>query len=310
MSLVAPYSPNGQVASQAGMKPFAVRRRRLAVPTDPETDSVLRVKWNPDWEQGTTPGLKVVSATVEVGAVNIELRINGPVARSIAWAGKTAQQLVDEINAPMADGSRYWRAGLGDNQPENVNSLDTLAPENILLGYNDSVALKHSHNFLVYASNGYDESGKGVGDFQPQPYDMDYNYPIQTAAGTPPSTVGRGGGISARQGEDILPQKASRFGTNNIRLAKERHPANTVFETIVQSVGHDLTFGIAEPVRIAIYQGGGMGLVWATILNIGETEIVVPDVKVRGPAYVAAQGTGAAAITGGGLNVRGLQRVA
>ena len=311
MALVQKLTRSEQTrASDASEKRFEERRNSQASPGDQDADAVLRIRYNPDWSQNTV-GNPTALATVEVDATNIILRVDGVIERNVAWAGLSARQLVDAVNAPNADGSRYWRAGLADALDVQVNALAVMAPQNAMVGYiGDSVPIHHSSGLFVYVSPGFDESERGQGDFNPQPFDMDYEYAIQTSPGVPASAVGRGGGIDARQGEDILPQKASRFGTANIRKAKEVHPANTIQETIVRSISHSLTTAGTENILFTIYEDGDPNPIWQTEVPEATLEVLVPDVRTRGPARLNVNAKAFGAFTAGIVVMRGITRAA
>ncbi len=291
----------------AGQKRFGTVRNSQAAVGAQDRDAILRIRWNPDWSESQTDGTAMTAATVDADATNIVLADQVGTERSIAHAGLTVRQMVDEINV-KASSRRPWRAGFADVDPNVAVTPATIgAAISAEIGYEgDSVPLNHSTTGVLWISPGFDGSGRGTGHDFPDAFDTDYDYPVTTA--------GRGGGISANLGEDILPGKASRFGTGQTQLAAERYPTRPVFETVITSFSHSLTTVGAENLVVEVYEdtgpGGASTPIWGIEIPEATAEQTVPNVRTSGAAYVKVSSKSAGAFTAGSFAMRGFIRMA
>ncbi len=86
-----------QVAAVGGAKRFSATRKSLLSSEVSPFDSILVVRFNPDWSEGLTTGVAAAAATVEIDATNIILDVDGVLDRNIAHSGLTVQEMVDAI---------------------------------------------------------------------------------------------------------------------------------------------------------------------------------------------------------------------
>lgn len=311
MSLIANAVKAGfPLADKAGMRPFSRTVDTQAAAGSEAKDATVRVKFNPDWSDGLTPGTPAAAATVEVDGVNIILRVDAVIERNVPHGGgATVQTMIDAINAPAANGARYWRAGKQDGIGRLITGgLAVFGPVNAMTGYLDSVPLTHNLNNFAYAGINVDMSERGAPEYTiPHGLDADYVYNIQTAPGTPVSAVGRAGGIAADQGEDILPQRASIFRTSNWRREREVRPANPKFVTRAMWLTHNLTSVGAAACRFLFYKDDGDPIAIHTeIVPEATHEVPLPNIECVGPMFVGVNKTDNAAFTGGGFTIHGV----
>lgn len=316
MALVKAPLRATQVASVGGQKRFAVVRDSQASVNTVGRDELFRVKFNPDWSEGLTPGVAAAAATVEIDATNIILDVDGALDRNIAHAGLTVQQMIDAINATESDNTNRWRAGLADAAPNVVATPAVMAAQDVMQGYIDSVAVSHTPIEVVFIGVGSDRSNRGEGDFLPDGFNTLYDYPLDPAAN--PGDVGRTGGIDAGQGEDVLSQRRSAFRKSPAQLAQERHPSQALFLTTVDAITTNIAVPDGAnpdvPILAQIFDGSGT-LVWSQLGSATPpVYFAPPGVTVRGPAYVTVGGNGTeigdGAITTGIVTVEGFTRKA
>ena len=300
MALATPPLLQQKVAAIASRKRFVETRAFNA-------SELLRIKFNPDWSESAVAGVAATAATVEVDATDIILETNALTDRSVTFTAKTIGAVLDEINATQADGTNRWRAGLSDVGPTVVDVPAVLSATAAMDGYVDSLALLDSVILAVYVAAGTDRSNRGEGYFLPDGFNTNYDYPLDPANN--PGQVGRSGGIDASQGEDFLPQRRSAFRNSPAALAQERYPSASRFITTVDSILNAgiVTLGTLLTYSIAEIDGT---VKWSTTVAETVTEIVVPHVECRGPAFLTVAEPAATAITAGTVTMQGDIRVA
>ncbi len=298
-------------AERGGEKPFSLTKVAGATPPDPTVQALAYVKWNPDWEEGLTPGVKAEAATVEVDATNIILRVDGALDRNIAHAGLSAREVVEAVEEPQ-NGARRWRAGIGDRESDSSTVFVAQAELNAMVGQDElGVPLESGLGFFMLVGVGNRFSREGGGNTLPGMFNTPYDYPRGGLVS--PTQVGRGGGIAADQGEDVLPQRASKFGTANRTLAREGNSARPKFEVFVRSISHNLVAGAGEDLRVQLFEGDPLVNVpiWQHFIPAGspEPEILVPNVRCANAAYLQIFGAGFGNIVGQ-ATMRGITRAA
>ena len=310
MTIATPPLRQTQVAAVGSRKRFSATRAFNA-------SVLLRIKFNPDWSEGLVSGVAAAAATVEVDATDLILEVDASSDRSVTFTAKTIATVLDEINATQGAGTsrptNRWRAGLADVGPSVVDVPDVAAAANAMLGYEDGLAILDSVINAVYVGIGTDRSNRGAGYFLPDGFNTLYDYPLTRLTGglADPLTsqVGRAGGVSASQGEDVLSQRRSAFRKSPAALAQERHPSASRFITTIDTIlnagmvttGTLLTYSIAEIDGV---------VKWSTTVAETVQEIDVPRVECRGPAFITVAEPAATAITAGTVTVLGDQRVA
>ena len=306
-------TPQLSAPQQGSLKRFsAVRDSQAASPSGTNVSAILRVKSHRRWSRDTT-GAEITAATVAV-VTNTDIQLTaGALERTVVITGKPVREIIREINAlDTATGLRPWRAGYADVHPNHqLASAVNFGATSSLLGQNEpGLAVSDSINQL-FLSVGGDFARDGAGDRVPEYIDTGYIYNKDPANN--PNQVGRGGGIAADQGEDILPLRRSAFGTGRDDLDRELNPASPRFDTVVQRITHNLAVG-AEAIVFRIleydFQQNASTVVWSTQNANTVQEIAVPNVRTRGPAYIVAQGAALGAITAGVMTVEGVRRTA
>lgn len=283
-------------------------RKRFSEVRAFNADVALHVRFNPDWSEGLTTSVSALAATVEVDATNIILEVDAASDRDIAHASKSVQELVDEINAAESDGTSRWRAGLGDVAPDEVTVPLVLSAADAMLGYEDSVSIIAAATTLRLAA-GTDRGNRGQGYFLPDGFNTLYDYGIAGPPNPVAPNIGRAGGISAAQGEDILKSRRSAFRASPAALAQEINPSCSRFLTVVDSITNNALATTGASLVYTISEGDGTVL-WSTTQLEAVSEIDVPNVECRGPAFLTVVGDTGAAFTAGSVGMYGDIRVA
>ena len=302
-----------QVAAVGGAKRFSVVRKSASSSAVSSFDGILTVKFNPDWSEGLVAGVAAAASTVEIDATNIILDVDGSLDRNIAHSGLTVQEMIDAINATEADGTNRWRAGLSDVAPNVVVVPKVAAALDAMLGYLGGIEVGNGDDETVFLAVGTDHGERGAGNFLPDGFNTLYDY--EKTPATTPGDVGRSGGIDASQGEDVLPQRRSAFRKSPAFLAQERYSSAARFVTVVNDIWTDIIVpdgGNPDvPILVKIFDGAGV-LVWQELGGATPPiHLTVPNVTVRGPAYITAGGDGSGAdnaITDGSVTVTGFTR--
>ena len=305
------------VAAVGGAKRFSVTRKSLLSTATPGFDSILRVRFNADWSEGLTASVSAAAATVEVDATDIILDVDGSLDRAVTFAGKTVQELIDEINATQGTTrlTNRWRAGLADTAPNLVVVPKVAAAADAMLGYLEGLSIGNGNDEVVFAAVGTDRGDRGAGNFLPDGFNTGYSYPIQDVVTPVAPNVGRTGGISADQGEDVLASRRSAFRQSPALLAQEINPSAARFETVVDAIWTDIIVPDAGnpdvPIIAKIFDGEGT-LVWSQKGGaVPPIHFTPPNVTVRGPAYITVGGDGSGtddAITDGSFTATGFTR--
>jgi len=281
--------------------------------------SLFTLKFNPRWSESLdTPGTTVDFAEAVIlnpSEMDLDIDATGQTERQVSLViAKTVQEVIDFVNAPNANGAQYWTAGVADFAPgvEAPTSLDnTNLPfeQSLLVGFEDNIyvpiAVNLSNSYNLAA--GVQEAKFGTGDI-PHYLDTDYNYPLTPA--TNPLQVGSGGGISGSQGEDLLAQRAGKFGTREQVRAAEMNPADARFLTVVDSIGNGgMVAGANEPLVYEIMEADG-SVAWRAVRADSIEFIKVPSVACRGPAFLKVTGQSGGSFTTGFVTMQGDIRVA
>ena len=283
-------------------------RKRFSEVRAFNADVALHVRFNPDWSEGLTTSVAALAATVEVDATNIILEVDAASDRDVAHAGKTVQELVDEINAAQADGTSRWRAGLGDVRPNEETVPLVLSAADAMLGYKDSVAIISAATVLRLAA-GTDRGDRGRGYFLPDGFNTLYDYGISGPPNPVAPNIGRTGGISADQGEDILKSRRSAFRASPAALAQDINPSCSRFLTVVDAITNNALATTGTSLIYTIFDGED-NVLWSTRQLEAVSEIAVPNVRTRGPAFLTVVGDTGAAFTAGSVGMYGDIRVA
>lgn len=317
MSLATAPLRQTQVAAVGGAKRFSVVRKSLLSSATSGFDSILRIRFNPDWSEGLVSSVAALAATVEVDATDIILEVDASSDRTVTFSGKTVQELIDEINATQGTTrlTNRWRAGLADTAPNVVVAPKVAAAADAMTGYVDGLSIGNGDDEVVFLAVGTDRGDRGAGNFLPDGFNTLYSYPIQDVVTPVAPNVGRTGGISADQGEDVLASRRSAFRQSPALLAQDINPSAARFETVVDAIWTDIIVpdgGNPDvPIVAKIFDGEGT-LVWSQ--KGGATppiHFTPPNIAVRGPAYITVGGDGSGtddAITDGLVTVTGFTR--
>ena len=308
-----------QVAAVGGAKRFSVTRKSLSSSGVSPFDSIFHVKFNPDWSEGLVAGVAAEAATVEIDATDIILQVDASPDRDVTFSGLTVQEMIDAINATESDGTNRWRAGLADVAPNVVLVPKVASALDAMLGYLDGVEVGNGDDETVFLAVGTDRGERGAGNFLPDGFNTNYDYPLTRLTGglADPLTsqVGRAGGVDASQGEDVLSQRRSAFRKSPAALAQERYSSAARFVTVVDAIWTDIIVPDGGnddvPILVKIFDGSG-SLVWSELGGaVPPIHFTVPSVTVRGPAYITVGGDGSGAdneITDGSVTVTGFTR--
>lgn len=249
----------------------------------------------------------MTGATIETTADTVILNVGFGVDKTVSWAaGRTVQSVIDEINQrDPSTRARRWKAGVGDINPQTIigaGAGEPSAAADAALGYEDALYPTASPGNFLYVAAGTDRANRGGGAFLPLYDDTDYDYPIVNTA-VPAQGVGRGGGIDADLGEDILRNRRSAFGVDSPLLenrAQEANPAFLKFESVLENVTTDVEFGAAENRRISVYSWRNSTPVYQAIVGGSGPVSVSMNVAVVGPVFVELSGAafGAPSATG------------
>jgi len=106
-----------------------------------------------------------------------------------------------------------------------------------------------------------------------------------------------------------LPSRAGKFTTRS-RTAVEANPANFGFQTIVNGVNQFLVMLLDPDVVLEIWETGGANPLWSTTTPKLVRDVAVPNIVVRGPAFLVAYGETLTDITDGVVGIKGVIRVA
>ena len=290
-------------------KAITERRSRTATAGTPAAPALFAVKYDPNWQEGLTDGQQVSSADVAASAPTVNFKVdtvNDPELTDITWASESIPAAVQRVNK-----SKRWVAQFADGVPSDTAPGATAGQT-----VSTSGLVGRDPRDWVYVTAAVETSmsiGFGVREFYsnrrgpagasnltlPDFRNTGYSYPLTPA--TNPAQVGRGGGISASQGEGVLKQRASKFRDFAFDAEAQKSPTNLNFECQINRIWGDLEVAGPATSRLVTV----VDLVASRVYSFpiaGITGLFDLDVTIAssGPLWVTfAAGDGSSAINGG-----------